>query len=42
LKENAIFREKDGIAKKLPVLRNYNSQLTFTLERESYTWYTVE
>ena len=42
LKDKAVFRGLKGASKTLPVLRDYNSKLSFTLEPESYTWYTVE
>jgi hypothetical protein len=42
LNDKSVFREKGETSKTLPVPRDYNSRLTFTLEPESYSWYTVE
>lgn len=38
----AIFKEKGKVAKKYPLNRNHEVELTFTIEPENYTWFTVE
>ncbi|MDH7460577.1 alpha-galactosidase [Chitinophagaceae bacterium 26-R-25] len=42
LTTSATVREKDGLAKKYSIDRQYEIELTFTIAPESYTWYTVE
>ncbi|KFC60161.1 alpha-galactosidase [Flavobacterium gilvum] len=42
LTENAKIREKEAVAKNYKINRNYEVNLTFTIEPESYTWYVVE
>lgn len=38
----ATFKEKGKVAKKYQLNRNYEVELTFTIEPENYTWFTVE
>jgi hypothetical protein len=38
----AVLRGKDGVAKKYPIDRKYEIELTFTIAPESYTWFTIE
>ncbi len=38
----ATFKEKGGIPKTYRLNRNYEVELTFTIEPENYTWFTVE
>ena len=38
----ATFKEKGGIPKTYRLYRNYEVELTFTIEPENYTWFTVE
>jgi hypothetical protein len=38
----AMIREKEGVAKKYPVDRKYEIELTFTIAPESYTWFSIE
>ncbi len=42
LTQTAKISEKEKPAVTLPLTREYEVTLTFTLEPESYTWYTVE
>jgi len=42
LTDNAKIREKEGVAKNYKINRNYEAELTFTIEPECYTWYVVE
>ncbi|MNG28467.1 hypothetical protein D3C84_1137300 [compost metagenome] len=42
LTDKAMIREKEGVAKSYKINRNYEAELTFTIEAESYTWYVVE
>ncbi|MDF7816439.1 alpha-galactosidase [Runella sp. MFBS21] len=38
----ATFKEKGKVAKKYPLNRNHEVELTFMIEPENYTWFTVE
>ena len=38
----ALVKEKEGIARKYTLNRDYGIQLTFTLEADSYTWFQIE
>ncbi|MES1181229.1 MAG: alpha-galactosidase, partial [Flavobacterium sp.] len=38
----ATVREKEGVAKKYTVNRDFEIQLTFTIEPENYTWFVIE
>jgi len=38
----AKFREKGGNVKSVPIQRSFTSDITVTMEPESYTWFTVE
>lgn len=38
----ATLKEKGMTARKYQLNRNYEVALTFTIEPESYTWFTVE
>lgn len=42
LTSNANVREKEGVVKKYTLNRNYEIELTFTIEPESYTWFVIE
>jgi hypothetical protein len=42
LNEKAMIREKESTAKSFKINRDYDVELTFTIEAESYTWYTIE
>lgn len=42
LTSTATFKEKGKTAKKYTLNRNYEVELTFTIEPENYTWFTVE
>jgi hypothetical protein len=37
-----LIREKEGVAKKFKLSRDYKIELTFSIEPESYTWFVVE
>lgn len=37
-----MVRDKEGVAKKYPVDRKYEIELTFTIAPESYTWFSIE
>jgi len=42
LTTTATFKEKDGTPKKYSLNRNYEVELTFSIEPEGYTWFVVE
>jgi hypothetical protein len=42
LTSTAVFKEKGGLGKKYFINRDYEVELTFNIEPESYTWYVVE
>ncbi len=42
LKTTAKLREKEGPVKTLPLNRNYEVEITFSIEPESYTWMVIE
>jgi hypothetical protein len=42
LEKMAVIREKEGAAKKYPLDRKYEIELTFSIAPESYTWFTIE
>jgi len=38
----AVIREKQGLARKYTLDRNYTIKLTVSIDPESYTWYSIE
>ena len=38
----ALVREKEGLARKYTLDRNYTIKLTVSIDPESYTWYSIE
>ena len=42
LTTSATIKDKDGLAKKYTINRDYTVELTFTIAPESYTWFTIE
>ncbi len=38
----AVIREKEGLARKYTLDRNYAIKLTVSIDPESYTWYSIE
>jgi len=42
LTDIAMIKEKEGIPKKYKLNRDYEAELTFTIEPETFTWFTVE
>ncbi len=42
LTKTATLINYQGVIKKYPISRNYEMQLTFTIEPDTYTWYVVE
>lgn len=38
----ALIKEKEGVPQKLLLDRNYEIELTFTIDPETYTWYTIQ
>lgn len=42
LTKKAVITQKEGPAKQLQLNRNYEIELTFTIEPENYTWFKIE
>ena len=42
LKSGVSIREKEGKMRLLHMTRNYEIELSFTMEPESYTWFVIE
>jgi len=42
LTTSASIQEKEGAAKKYTLNRNYEIEISFTIEPESYTWFTIK
>lgn len=42
LTNTALIREKESVAKKFKLSRDYKVKLTFSIEPESYTWFVIE
>ena len=42
LTNTALIRQKEGVAKNFKLSRDYEVELTFSIEPESYTWFVIE
>ncbi len=42
LKNTALIREKEGVAKNFKLSRDYEVELNVTIDAESYTWFVIE
>jgi hypothetical protein len=38
----AVIREKENVAKNFKLSRDYEAEITFSIEPESYTWLVIE
>lgn len=42
LTDTATIKEKEGIAKKYKLNRNFEAELAFTIDPDTFTWFVVE